>query len=172
MADRKDCRTGAETWQDGGQAEMKLLLLLPFLFSSCYYASDGNGAKFLAFGTDLGVATIHSENRSGGGPSTLITGASSGERLTDRIETRSSGEITIGGIHIKGVVDDSTGIGERGFVMLGIARVVAMAKSVQSMFDFASNRDNVDAATDQLKSNNSAAVDTARIKTQPKLISE
>ena len=141
-----------------------MLLLLPVLATGCARFKDGQGASVVLFGTDLNMVTTSTTNRSGGGPSTLFTGASRGERTTTRTEAQSRGLIQVGGIRIEGgTLDQSTGIGEVGFIAASIGRIIGMTKSVSAMFDWARNRDNVGGATDQLESTNAARTDQARI---------
>ena len=149
---------------------MRFLALLPLLLASgCARFQDGQGASVVLFGTDLNLVTTSTENRSGGGPSTLFTGASRGERATTRTEAQSRGLIQVGNIRIEGgTLDQSTGIGEVGFIAASIGRIIGMTKSVSAMFDWARNRDNVEGATGQLNSSNAARTDAARIEAEVK----
>ncbi len=119
----------------------RLLVALALPLCCCFTcAVSPDGARFFS-SDDYGLVTVATVNESGGGPTSLFSGGSRGERRTWREESGAESRVRVGGIDIRGPIDSSTRAGERGFVLGMAARTWAQAESIARMFSFAGLRE-------------------------------
>tara|TARA_R110000796_G_scaffold17656_2_gene54191 strand:- start:7523 stop:8023 length:501 start_codon:yes stop_codon:yes gene_type:complete len=145
--------------------KIALSLLLVSTLPGCFFAGltveDGTGAK-VSFRGNMGIAQVESSGLSAGGPSTIVTGGSRGERTTRAVETQQQGLIKVGGIEIRGPIDNSTIVAERVHGVGIVSRTIAQIKNWKVVGDLFKNKYNQEGATDRAEIG--AGVETSKIE--------
>lgn len=146
-----------------------VLILCAFLLGilGCTSAQAPNGAKYTSFGQDVNIVAGASTMESQGGPTSLMSGGSRGNRSADFAQVPQPGSISIGGpdgIQIVGAtISSSQPIDSTSHGLGMLARVWGMVRSIEGMFDFAKVRDTNRRDVDLANSNNTAGVESLRI---------